>query len=57
MMMLSNTLLDSDKFFKTIQEVLQMLIKMYKNFNKEETIFKQFSNLKQIEKYKKFSIF
>ena len=48
---------DNDKSFKTIEEVLQMLIKMYENSKKEKTIFKKFSNLKQVEKYKKFSIF
>ena len=47
----------NDRFFKTIEEVLQMLIKMYKNFNKEETILKEFSNLKQVEKHKKSSTF
>ena len=48
---------DSEKFFKTVEKILQMLIKMYENFNKKEIVFKEFSNLKQVEKYKKFSIF
>ena len=41
---------DSDKFLKTIEEVSQMLIKIYEAFNKKETMFRKFSNLKQIEK-------
>ena len=49
--------LDNDRFFKTTEEILQMLIKMYENSNKEEIILREFSNLKQVEKYKKFSIF
>ena len=48
---------DSDKSFKTVEEVLQMLIKMYENSNKKETMLKKFSNLKQVEKYRKFSTF
>ena len=49
--------LDNNKFFKSVEEVLQMLIKMYENFNKEETVLREFSNLKQVKKYKEFSIF
>ena len=48
---------DSDKFFQTIEKVLQMLIKMYEDSNKKETILRKFSNLKQVEKYKEFSTF
>ena len=48
---------DSDKFFQTIEEVLQMLIRIYDDSNKKETILREFSNLKQVEKYKEFSTF
>ena len=48
---------DSDKPFQTAEEVLQVLIRVYGDPNKEETVLREFSNLKQVEKYKEFPTF